>query len=120
MIRFCGTSEFTRRIEAGGILKRRDWCFRVEPLRSVYRVIARDGHVVWFHCEVKMVLSEDGRPWFLHGAAFDVSELKEAEAALQRAHDDLEARVQQRTAELAKANFELQLEVVERKRGNCS
>src|SRR5665213_3323031 len=26
-----------------------------EPLRSVYRVIARDGHVIWFDCQVKMV-----------------------------------------------------------------
>lgn len=87
-----------------------------QPLRAVYRVIARDGHVVWFHCEVKMVLTEDGRPWFIHGAAFDVSELKRAEEALKRAHDDLEARVQQRTAELAEANVELQLEIAERKR----
>jgi PAS domain-containing protein len=30
-----------------------------KPLRSVYRVIARDGHVVWFHCEAKMVRSDD-------------------------------------------------------------
>jgi len=87
-----------------------------QPLRSVYRVIARDGHVVWFHCEVKMVLTEDGRPWFIHGAAFDVSELKNAEEALKRAQYELEARVQQRTAELAKANSELQLEIAERRR----
>jgi PAS domain S-box-containing protein len=26
-----------------------------EPLRSVYRVVARDGRVVWFHCEVNIV-----------------------------------------------------------------
>ncbi len=53
-----------------------------EPLRSVYRVIARDGHVVWFHCEVKIVRTEDGHPWFLHGAAFDITDLKQAELAL--------------------------------------
>jgi hypothetical protein len=34
------------------------------PLRSVYRVLARDGRVVWFQCEAKMVRREDGRPWF--------------------------------------------------------
>ncbi len=97
-------------IEASGLV------LSGQPLRSVYRVIARDGHVVWFHCEVKLVLAEDGRPWFIHGAAFDVSELKQAEEALTRAHRELEARVQQRTAELAKANSELQLEIAERKR----
>src|SRR5215831_8155711 len=45
-----------------------------EPLQSTYRVMARDGHVVWFHCEAKMVRHEDGRPWFIHGVAFDISD----------------------------------------------
>ena len=53
------------------------------PLRSAYRVIARDGHVVWFHCEAKMVRRDDGRPWFIHGVAFDITELKRTEQALQ-------------------------------------
>ena len=52
-------------------------------LKSAYRVIARDGRVVWFQCEVKMVRRPDGRPWFLHGVGFDISELKQTEAALQ-------------------------------------
>jgi PAS domain S-box-containing protein len=85
-----------------------------EPLRSVYRVMARDGHVIWFHCEAKMVRRDDGRPWFIHGVGFDVTELKQAEAALQEAHDKLEVRVRQRTAELESANRELQLEIAER------
>ena len=38
------------------------------------------------------------------------------EEALQKAHDELEMRVQERTAELAKANEELQAEIIERKR----
>ncbi len=90
-----------------------------EPLRSVYRVIARDGHVVWFDCQAKLVLREDGRPWFLHGAAFDITQSKQAEIALQQAHDELEARVQERTAELAQANRNLQLEITERKRAEA-
>jgi PAS domain S-box-containing protein len=53
------------------------------PLRSVYRVIARDGRVVSFHCEAKMVRQPDGRPWFIHGVGFDVTELKRAEQELQ-------------------------------------
>jgi PAS domain S-box-containing protein len=55
-----------------------------KPLRSTYRVIARDGHVVWFHCEAKMVRSDDGHPWFIQGVAFDITELKQAEEALQQ------------------------------------
>jgi PAS domain S-box-containing protein len=54
-----------------------------EPLRSAYRVMTREGRVVWFHCEAKMVRREDGRPWFLHGVGFDITELKQAERTLQ-------------------------------------
>ena len=59
------------------------------PLKSLYRVMARDGRVVWFHCEAKMVRSDDGRPWFIHGVAFDISELKIAEEALKKSTDQL-------------------------------
>ncbi|HSS20518.1 MAG TPA: PAS domain-containing protein [Pyrinomonadaceae bacterium] len=52
-----------------------------QPLKSLYRVLARDGHVVWFHCEAKMVRNDDGQPWFIHGVAFDVSDLKRAETS---------------------------------------
>lgn len=53
-----------------------------EPLKSVYRVKARDGRIVWFHCEAKMVRRKDGRPWFIHGVAFDITELKSKENEL--------------------------------------
>lgn len=56
-----------------------------KPLRSVYRVKARDGRLVWFHCEAKMVRRRDGRPWFIHGVAFDVSELKSKETEVEDA-----------------------------------
>lgn len=79
-----------------------------EPLRSVYRVVARDGRVIWFQCEAKMVRRADGRPWFIHGVGFDITELKQTESALKEAHDELEMRVHQRTAELESANIELQ------------
>ena len=55
-----------------------------KPLRSAYRVIARDGHVVWFHCEAKMVRGEDGHPWFIHGVAFDITELKQSKRSCRR------------------------------------
>ena len=60
-----------------------EMCLTGNPLKSSYRVVARDGRVVWFQCEVKMVRRPDGRPWFLHGVGFDISELKKTEGALQ-------------------------------------
>lgn len=62
-----------------------------KPLRSSYRVIARDGHIVWFHCEAKMIRHNDGRPWFIHGVGVDVTELKRAEQAFQEERNVLSA-----------------------------
>ena len=53
-----------------------------KPLRSSYRVMARDGRVVWFHCEARLVRRDDGEPWFIHGVGFDITELKQVQEAL--------------------------------------
>ena len=55
-----------------------------KPLRSSYRVVARDKRVVWFHCDARMVRRPDGSPWFIHGVAIDITDLKGTERALQQ------------------------------------
>lgn len=50
-----------------------------KPLSSAYRFLARDGRVVWLHGEVRIARSEDGRPIFIHGVGFDITQMKEAE-----------------------------------------
>ncbi len=57
--------------------------FTGKPLRSAYRVLSRDGRVVWFHCEAKMIRRDDGSPWFIHGVGFDITDLKRTEEALE-------------------------------------
>jgi PAS domain S-box-containing protein len=76
-----------------------------KPLKSTYRVIARDGHVVWFRCEAKLVRRKNGTPWFIHGVGFDITELKQTEQALQEASAERER--------LQKAELERQIAKVE-------
>jgi PAS domain S-box-containing protein len=66
-----------------------------KPLRSAYRVLARDGRVLWFQCEAKMIRREDGRPWFIHGVGFDITERKSLEEEIL----DISTREQQRIAQ---------------------
>jgi PAS domain S-box-containing protein len=62
-----------------------------KPLKSAYRVLARDGRVLWFHCEAEMIRREDGRPWFIHGVGVDITELKLAEESLEDERNVLSA-----------------------------
>src|SRR5271154_6431891 len=66
-----------------------------KPLRSSYRVMARDGRVLWFQCEAKMIRREDGRPWFIHGVGFDITERKGLEEAIL----EISSREQRRIAQ---------------------
>jgi PAS domain S-box-containing protein len=66
-----------------------------KPLRSAYRVMARDGRVLWFQCEAKMIRRDDGRPWFIHGVGFDITERKILEEAIL----EISAREQRRIAQ---------------------
>lgn len=53
------------------------------------------------------ILDQDQRPAGMVYVALDISELKQAQDALRTAYDSLELKVQERTAELARANEEL-------------
>jgi diguanylate cyclase (GGDEF)-like protein/PAS domain S-box-containing protein len=77
------------------------------------RVRHRDGHAFWVRTTGRRVVGEsDGvdLTWIIE----DVTERHQAEDALLRAHEELEQRVVERTAELASANTQLQEEVFER------
>jgi PAS domain S-box-containing protein len=66
-----------------------------KPLRSSYRVIARDGKTLWFQCEAKMIRQEDGRPWFIHGVGFDITERKSLEEAILKISATEQRRIAQ-------------------------
>jgi signal transduction histidine kinase len=60
--------------------------------------------------------NEVGKPIAFLEINNDITELKKTEAALQEAHDQLEKRVEERTAQLKKTNRELQRLINERRR----
>ncbi|MDP8956564.1 MAG: PAS domain-containing protein [Actinomycetota bacterium] len=52
---------------------------------SEYRMIARDGRVVWFRDEAVLVRDAEGKPLCWQGLMLDITERKEAEHAVQHA-----------------------------------
>ncbi len=48
------------------------------PLRCEYRMLSRDGRVVWVHDEAVTVRDDDGRPLYVQGYFLDVSERRHA------------------------------------------
>lgn len=57
-------------------------CRRGGPFRAQCRFIARDGRVVWVHGEARVIRDEIGRPLYLQGIAFDITESKRAQEIL--------------------------------------
>jgi diguanylate cyclase (GGDEF)-like protein/PAS domain S-box-containing protein len=55
-----------------------------EPLSLEYRLIARDGRVVWLRDEGVVVFDEGGRPLHLQGYLLDITREREAEQQLRQ------------------------------------
>jgi diguanylate cyclase (GGDEF)-like protein/PAS domain S-box-containing protein len=85
---------------------------------SEYELVRKDGSTFWGRLS--------GRPFDLAQArgrsvwlVDDITTRREAAEAVARARDELELRVQERTAELAGANAQLQGEIVERRQAEA-
>jgi len=88
-----------------------------EPLLNIEEAERQaDGRVAILLTSKVPLRDADGRVSGVLGIDTDISELKAAEAELRRAHDVLEARVRERTAELAEANERLRREIEDRTR----
>ena len=84
------------------------------PERYEYQGLRRDGTLVWIECQVSHITWRDA-PAFL-ATLQDITSRRQAEETLQNLNARLESRVQQRTAELLRANESLRTEIIERQR----
>ncbi len=78
--------------------------------------VTKDGEKVHGELNVNAIYDAHGDYMGSRGVFRNITDQRQAEEALKRAYDDLEQRVQERTAELLKVNEQLKVEIQERKR----
>jgi PAS domain S-box-containing protein len=54
-----------------------------EPLNCEYRMIGRNGNVIWFHNQATLVREGEGSPALFHGVMLDITDRKLAEAKME-------------------------------------
>ncbi len=75
-----------------------------------------DGQLLWLDVRARLVRDPGGAPRRFVGLASDITVRKSAEETLQDMNDQLEKRVEERTAQLRSAHDELVSEIAERER----
>jgi PAS domain S-box-containing protein len=80
------------------------------------QVYQKDGTVIWIAENARSVYNDAGELLYYEGTVENITQRKEAAAALQKANEELEQRVARRTAALTESNQRLLSEIRERHR----
>ena len=80
------------------------------------RYVRKDGEVVWGRLHIAAVRQLQGQLKYSVVVCEDITERRQFEQQLREAHEKLERRVRERTAELSTANDKLRAEIEERAR----
>ena len=95
--------EFIRLLEENG-----------EVLRFESQVYRKDGQLIWISENARAVRDENGTLCYYEGTVKDITERKNAVAALERAKNELASKVRERTQTLQNLNERLVSEMAER------
>jgi len=88
-------------------------------VRREVRFEDAQGQPIWYEAVFSPLLSDQGKP-ILVGIARDITDRKRLEIELLEAQQLLEERIAERTAELARANQELEREVQQRRQAEAA
>ena len=80
-----------------------------------FPIVTKRGDVRWVEQLVTLIPGKSTSAG-AQAIVYDITERKEAEEALLKAHDELEDRVRERTSEIREANTQLKIELDERKK----
>lgn len=100
-----------RRSEFVHLLHKHDAVSNFES--QVYR---KDGSLIWISENARTVRDSNGKVLYYEGTVEDITERKQVEETLQRINEQLESRVEERTAALRELNRRLVVEIGERQR----
>lgn len=107
--------DFFETAEEKDIIARKvEECIKTGHAESEVPLLTKDGRKVPHHYSASSV-AIDNKPYIV-GIGFNITERKKSEEELRRTRDELELRVQERTARLLTSNTALRTEVQERRR----
>jgi PAS domain S-box-containing protein len=75
------------------------------PHSSEYRIVAKDGSIVWVHDQASLILDEAGDPKFWEGVLVDITQQKRAEELERALHAERETAQRLRDVDEMKNTF---------------
>jgi PAS domain S-box-containing protein len=88
----------------------------LEPIKTIeHRIVKPDGQIRWHRWIHRAIYNRKGLFVEYQSAGRDITEQKESQEAVLKAHSELEQNVTERTAELATINKTLRKKIVEHK-----
>ncbi|MEC4802865.1 MAG: PAS domain S-box protein [Jaaginema sp. PMC 1079.18] len=103
--------DFQKRDRFLKLLQKRDRVLGFEV-----QICRQDGQKTWISENARAVRNEQGHLLYYEGTVEDITERQLAQQALQKANEELESRVSDRTAALRESNDQLIVEIAERRR----